>query len=193
LEVEAKMLELDVRRLLYRTEVKEQLKKHPQSRVINELELLNGQARVDVAIINSALHGYEIKSASDNLQRLNDQQLAYRKVFERMTLVADEKHVEKAVKKVPANWGLIAVGVKEGKPYADEIWPARKNPDVEKLALAQLLWRDEAMELLEYFELLAGYRRARRKMLWQTIAKSLTYDQIQAFVCYKLKARKNWR
>ncbi len=94
--------------MLYRTEIKKVLGEHPNSRVVDELELLRGVVRVDVAVISDTLHGYEIKSASDNLIRLPNQQEHYRKVFEKMTLVADEKHVEHAVKIVPDCWGLIS-------------------------------------------------------------------------------------
>ena len=35
---------------------------HPCSRIIEELGLRNGSVRIDVAVITSLLHGYEIKS-----------------------------------------------------------------------------------------------------------------------------------
>jgi copper homeostasis protein CutC len=117
------MKELDVRRLLYQTEIKKVLTANPKSRVVDELELLRGLVRVDVAVIGDIMHGYEIKSAADNLERLPVQQEHYGKVFEKMTLVADERHVDHAVKIVPKCWGLIAVGMRDGRPYADEIWP----------------------------------------------------------------------
>ncbi len=187
------MRELDVRNLLYRTEIKKRLSQNRSARVVNELQLAQGEARVDVALISDALYGYEIKSASDNLERLPNQQVVYNKVFERMILVADERHVKEAVKMVPKQWGLIVVGMRDGKPYADELWAARRNENLDKLSLAQLLWKEEVLELMEYFDLTSGYRRANRKMLWKVISRSLTTEQIKAFVCYKLRTRKNWR
>ena len=38
--------------------------------IINELGLLQGLCRVDVAVINGIIHGYEIKSEADTLERL---------------------------------------------------------------------------------------------------------------------------
>ncbi|MFA7335330.1 MAG: sce7726 family protein [Candidatus Obscuribacterales bacterium] len=187
------MKELDVRRLLYRTEIKKVLGENPNSRVVDELELLRGVVRVDVAVISDTLHGYEIKSASDNLIRLPNQQVHYRKVFEKMTLVADEKHVEHAVKIVPDCWGLITVGMKDGKPFANEIWPARRSYELDPLAMAQLLWREEALELMQYFDLNYGYASKPRKVLWQVLANNLTVEQLKAFVCFKLKTRKGWK
>jgi hypothetical protein len=96
------MKELDVRRLLYQTEIKRVLTANPKNRVVDELELVRGEVRIDVAVIGDIMHGYEIKSAKDNLLRLPNQQLHYGKVFEKMTLVADERHVDEAVKIVLA-------------------------------------------------------------------------------------------
>lgn len=187
------MREIDVRRLLYKTAIKQLVKTHPATRVVNEMVLLQGAVRVDVAAINDSLHGYEIKSPSDNLARLPMQQNGYGKVFDKMTLVAAESHVEHAVKLLPKCWGLITVGLRGGEPHANEIWPAISNYNQDSLALAQLLWRDEALELLEYFGLTSGMSRRPRKVLWRTLANNLTLQELKAFVCYKLRVRKNWR
>lgn len=183
----------DVRHLLYCTEIKERLKQNTKARVVDELQILRGQGRIDVAFIDDALHGYEIKSASDSLGRLPSQQAMYGKIFERITLVADERHVKDAVKMVPKHWGLIVVGMTDGKPYADTLWPAMRNQDLDKLALAQLLWRDEVLELMEYFDLISGFRSANRKTLWWHISSCLSLEEIKAFVCFKLRTRTDWR
>jgi len=154
---------------------------------------MRGQGRIDVALIDDALHGYEIKSASDTLVRLPSQQALYGKVFERITLVADEKHVLEAEKMVPKTWGLIVVGIKQQKPYAETLWPARRNLELDKLALAQLLWREEVVELMEYFDISSGFKTANRKKLWHHISTSLSLEQLKAFVCFKLRTRKDWR
>jgi hypothetical protein len=180
----------DVRHLLYCTEIKERLKQSAKARVVDEFQILRGQGRIDVALIDDALHGYEIKSASDTLGRLPSQQVNYDKVFER--IVADERHVKEAVTMVPKHWGLIVVGMKNGKPYADTLWPAMRNQDLDKLALAQLLWRDEVLELMEYFDLTSGFKTANRKTLWRHISNCLSLEEIKAFVCFKLRTRKDW-
>jgi hypothetical protein len=185
--------ESDVRHLLYCTEIKERLQQNAKARVVDEFQILSGQGRIDVALIDDALHGYEIKSASDSLGRLPSQQAMYGKIFERITLVADERHVKEAVTMVPKHWGLIVVGVKDAKPYAETIWPAMRNQDLDKLALAQLLWRDEVLELMEYFDLISGFRNANRKRLWRHVSNNLSLEEIKAFVCFKLRTRKDWR
>ena len=73
---------------------------------MDEFAILEGSGRIDVAVVNSKLHGYEIKSAVDTLERLPSQQESYSKVFDRITLVADERHIPEAVKILPPWWGL---------------------------------------------------------------------------------------
>ena len=38
--------------------------------IIDELGLAHAQSRIDLAVFNGHLHGYEIKSAGDTLERL---------------------------------------------------------------------------------------------------------------------------
>ena len=42
----------------------------PDTLVIDELGLAHAKSRIDVAVINGCIHGYEIKSAKDTLDRL---------------------------------------------------------------------------------------------------------------------------
>ncbi len=73
--------------------------------ILQELGLRHGAARVDVAVVNGLLHGYELKSDSDSLGRLA-RPLVYGSVLDRVTLVVGRRHVEEAVGMVPAWWGV---------------------------------------------------------------------------------------
>ncbi|HEY9684072.1 MAG TPA: sce7726 family protein [Oculatellaceae cyanobacterium] len=187
------MRELEVRQALHRTEVRRILDREPASLVVDELGLFEGKYRIDVAVINEKLHGYEIKSRMDNLDRLPTQQESFSRIFDRMTLVADEKHVAKAVTIVPPWWGLIAVSFKDGAPYLNEIWPSRQNLNVEPHALCQLLWREEALQLLRDIGLASGVRTKSRKLMWKLLAKVLEPDELKQAVHRILKARQGWR
>jgi hypothetical protein len=46
--------------------------------IVDELGLAHARSRVDIAVINGCLHGYEIKSAQDTLARLPAQIATYR-------------------------------------------------------------------------------------------------------------------
>ncbi len=71
------------------------------TKIIDELALGRGRARMDVAVVNGALCGYEIKSAHDTFARLADQQVMYDRTFDRVTIVVPESRVTSVAKLVP--------------------------------------------------------------------------------------------
>jgi len=187
------MRELDVRTALHKTEIARLLDLDASSLVVDELGIMEGKYRIDVAVIGSVLHGYEIKSASDNLDRLAAQQESYSKIFDRMTLVADEKHVAQALKIIPDWWGLISVSVRDGEVFLNEIWPSRQNINVDSLALCQLLWRQESLSILSDLGLAHGVRTKSRKLMWRMIASVLDHKQLRETVSHTLRKRTSWR
>lgn len=64
--------DIEIRSALHRKKLR-QLHERADTLVIDELGLAHAKARVDVAVINGCLHGYEIKSAQDTLDRLAGQ------------------------------------------------------------------------------------------------------------------------
>jgi hypothetical protein len=85
-----KLRDNDIREALLR-ELYSRYSNDSNTRIVNEMGVLHGQSRVDVGVINGILHGYEIKSESDNLLRLPSQINDYCKVFDRMTMVVQIK------------------------------------------------------------------------------------------------------
>ena len=51
--------------------------------VLDELGVFCGQARIDLALVNGSLHGYEIKSNRDSLRRLGGQMALYSRVLDK--------------------------------------------------------------------------------------------------------------
>jgi len=86
------MKDIDIRRELHKNYLSIVTKNDTNSLIINELGLFQGQHKIDVAVINGSLHGYEIKSEQDNLKRLPAQMDAYNKVFDYIHIIANEKH-----------------------------------------------------------------------------------------------------
>jgi hypothetical protein len=70
--------------------------------LIEELGICRGQVRVDLAVVNGELHGYEIKSDRDSLRRLAVQLDFYGKVCDRATLVVAQRHLHHALDVLPA-------------------------------------------------------------------------------------------
>lgn len=87
--------------------LKEQHKDDLDTAYIHELKMPRPAARVDLAVVNGELVGYEIKSDRDRLDRLDSQIPAYNNVFEKMNLVTTKKHLTNARSKIPNSWGII--------------------------------------------------------------------------------------
>ena len=85
--------------------LKKQFPDGSDSLVINEFGCAG--SRVDVAVINGRLHGYEIKSDCDTLLRLESQVPAFSAVFDRITIVVGSRHVDNLSGCVPPWWGVI--------------------------------------------------------------------------------------
>lgn len=186
------MRDIDIRRVLRKTTVKAAIEEDPTTCLIEELGIFQGKHRIDMALVNGLLHGYEIKSESDTLERLPAQKESYNQIFDKITLVADEHHVEEAMKIVPSWWGLTAAREKDGSTSLDEIWPARRNHNVDPYALCQLLWRDEALAVLKANKLASGMWHLPRKKLWRKLADNIEVSRLRAIVRAALCGRNGW-
>jgi hypothetical protein len=138
------------------------------SRIFQEFALPQQGARIDLALVNSQLSGFEIKTDRDSLARLPSQELAYGKVFDRLYLVAQSRHIDKGADLLPSWWGLIELT--SGKWVQHR--PAGRNPKVDLTAVVKLLWRDEAYALLEQIGESRGLRSAPKAALWGAISDS---------------------
>lgn len=171
-------------------------RKHRKSRntlLIEELALCQGDARVDLAVINGCIHGYEIKSERDTLSRLSGQREIYNKVLDRVTVVGSTCHVSKIEKMVPSWWGLCDAHMEKGKLKIQEVRPCSINMDVDPNSVVQLLWREEALFILKERNLHKGLASKSRKVLWERIVECLPTHEVRAVVREKIKSRQQWR
>lgn len=187
------MRDRDVREALHRKVLKDH---HGDANtlVLDELGLRHGTCRVDVAVVNGFLHGYEIKSDADTLGRLPGQIQVYGEVLDRATLVVGERHLLGAKDLVPEWWGIkvVTAGPRGGITFETE-QPFHDNPSINSLALAELLWRPEAVEVLRTRGCPAAVLRKPRKFLYGYLAESVAIDELRDLVRQQLKARSNWR
>jgi len=98
------------------------------SRVIEELGLLRGEIRIDVAVISSVLEGFEIKSGKDTLSRLPRQSAAYGRIFDRVTLVTVSRHASHAQRILPSWWGIWTIHLENDQLYFEDVRSAAANP-----------------------------------------------------------------
>lgn len=165
----------------------------PHARILEEVGVLHGDVRVDLAAFSPRrLHGYEVKSDVDSVRRLARQVDAYSKVLDRCTLVAGVEMASRAGPLVPGWWGLVVVHRREAGLELDEIRRPTPNAAVEPLALAQLLWRDEALRLLRKLGAGRGLSGAPRKKLYQKLSEVLPLSPLQHHVRRVLLERREW-
>jgi hypothetical protein len=161
--------------------------------IIDELGICQGEARVDLAVINGALHGYEIKSERDTLVRLSKQAEFYNRVFDTVTIIAGSCHLENVCNIIPDWWGIIEARFNDRKVDLISVKSPLKNDNVDPFSVAQLLWREEALELLKSKGLHKGYVSKSRMKIWERIAETISLSELQTYVVHRLKSREKWR
>ena len=161
--------------------------------IVEEFGVCQGDARADLAVINGSIHGYEIKSERDTLNRLAAQETNYSRVFDYVTLVTSSSHLGKIKSAIPSWWGIREAKYVKGELRLTSIRKERRNNDIDPAALVQLLWRDEAIELLRERKLHQGIVAKPRKEIWRRVVDSLTLDELRSAVREKIKMRKRWR
>lgn len=168
--------------------------KNPNSLVVDELGILHGKARIDIAVINGVIHGYEIKSEEDNLKRLISQIKSYNSVFDKLTLIVAEKHAKEALTKIPEWWGvtIASKGPRNGI-LLDHHKSATTNYNIDPLSLAKLLWKEEAIELLTSMGCKNKELTGNRTELYCRLIDRLSLNELQTIVRDTLKVRPNWR
>lgn len=162
-------------------------------KIIPEMTICDGMSRVDVAVANGNLCGYEIKSDADTLERLESQKEYYNKTFDKVFIVVGEKYQGIILDYVPDWWGVyIAYYDKNNNVCFKEKKRGRKNRNISAESLLELLWRDEIEKLLKehgFKSLSKKNRRVLRKIAMENIPLST----IRNYTRESLKNREKWR
>lgn len=187
-----KLRDVDLRRTLNEKFSRDH-RNDPETIVINELGLCQGISRIDIAVINGFIHGYEIKSEKDNLDRLESQIEIYNKVCDEVTIVTCDNHKDKISAIVPEWWGISVASNKRNKIKLAELRSSKQNPSVDSYSVAQLLWRDEALDILKKFDLDKGMLSKARKEIWLKLSTHIPIDELKKHIRDKIKVRANWR
>lgn len=163
-------------------------------RVIEELGLDHGAARIDVAVLNGVMHGYEIKSDADTLYRLPWQINAYNSVFSKMTIVVGAKHLEHVINLVPEWWEIVLVKqASNGEISFYQIRDGLTNKNQDNEAIARLLWKEEAIGVLRECNAARGVISKPRGAVYERLANTLDTATLQRRVRDILFARDGWR
>lgn len=166
----------------------------PECLVIDEFSISLGASRADIAVVNGVLHGYELKSEFDSLERLPLQIKHYSAVMDKVTLVVAEKHLDGALKLIPDWWGVKTVSVgPKGAILIKHKRGERLNRNFDSLMLAQLLWKDECIDVLERWGCSKGFKSKPRYELWNVVADTLSASDLRFEVRTALKKRVDWK
>ena len=163
-------------------------------KIIEELGVSHGTARVDIAVVNGVIHGYEIKSDMDTLQRLPEQMNIYNSVFTQMTLVVGKNHLYEAINIVPDWWGITIAKIdSNGSIIFNCIRKAGNNLNQDSVSMARLLWKDEALKLLEKEGEASGLRSKCRSNIYEKLSKIFDQKTLEDKVRETIFFREDWR
>jgi hypothetical protein len=168
--------------------------RNSETLVIDELGLAHGKGRVDIAVLNGWLHGYEIKSSRDTTRRLETQIELYAKCLEKVTVVSAESHIDDVMKMCPEYFGVVEVrkGERGGLNFKI-IRKEQLNPDVDPYFVAHLLWKEEALKIASDLNIHKASRRLSRQELYRLLSTALPERELYKRIKSSIMARDTWR
>lgn len=185
------LTDFDIRNSLINQIKKDNHKKN--YRILEELVICDGSSRIDIAVANGKLLGYEIKSDYDTLDRLDNQIKYYNKTFENITIIVGKKFEQVILEYVPTYWGVsVAYRNKFGNVTIKRIRASKVNKNLSKPHLLDLLWNHEIKLLLKQYNI-TGYSREKRAGLKNMAIENLSLNDIKKYTIKQLKTRTGWR
>lgn len=183
--------DFDIRAAL-RTELRKIHSHEPNTSIIDELSLCQGNARVDLAVVNGSLGGYEIKSDRDTLSRLPRQLAVFDVCFDTMTVVVGSRHVNACFGAAPEAWGIWEATPTLSGVEFEVRRRAKINTQIEPKSVVQLLWKEETFNSLVEIGMMPNPESKRRE-LWECLVASVSSQELFQIVRDCLRARGDWR
>lgn len=155
------------------------LARDPSCALIDELTLHSGDGRIDVTVVNSYLHAYEIKSDADSLSRLPRQIALYGSVMDFLSVVVTDKHLAPAHARVPAWWGIYVYR----EHTVRELRAPQLNGLVDFARLSTLLWRDQSLALLRGKDVSGSVLKKPKRVLHKKLQEVCSKEEVHSAVC----------
>lgn len=139
----------------------------PSARIIHELNVEHGSTRADVAVVtNDKLILFEIKSARDKLDRLDDQVTAFESVAHCVVVVGDAK------------WFVPPPPI-----VTPQGWTSHPNPEIIKIVAGRaVLWKHDAGSIIVERDFRSG-----RQWPWHKRMLFLLWRAELERVCFNLR------
>ena len=183
----------DIRRALLQ-KLTEAYSSDSQTRILQEFGLCEHSVRIDMAVVNGMMSGFEIKSDSDTLKRLPVQQDIYSKIFDNVIVVVGEVHLDKIKDIVPEWWGIWIAQAVKGKVVLSVVRESSYNPRVELKSIVKCLWKCEAIDIIKECGLYdKKLDRAKRAIIWDIAANGIPEIRLKELIRNSLKLRVDWR
>lgn len=186
------MRELDIRNAL-KKELKLIHADEPDTLIIDELGICQGESRVDLAVVNGSLNGFEIKSDQDTLGRLPRQLDYYNRCFDFMTIVIGRKHLSEARQIIPQWWGITEAVSDESETILKVRRKPKQNKSICSKSIVQFLWKEEVVLTLQKLGFGTGLRSKKREELWSILIESTSIQELSLHIREIIKERGDWR
>jgi hypothetical protein len=161
----------------------------PHTAIIDEFSICRSRARADIVVVNGHFAAFEIKSDVDRLGRLSAQAAYYDRVFDEITVAAAPRHVPALEARLPGWYGIVvATAAGEGVALTEHRQPGR-NPEPDLFARAQLLWREDMVELLLAAGATRALARAPRRTLLPQLLETLPAAELLDEIRRRVRGR----
>ena len=153
--------------------------------VIEELRVHNGNAVADVVALFQEAHCFEIKGATDKIERVVGQSIYYNASFRRITLVTTEAKRRRALEIAPLFWGIMIASADKGEITFRHVRHAKQNPQFSKQLALMTLWKSEMLRLISSQK----HHREPRNVLAQLISSTTKKAELSTRICEILLGR----
>ena len=158
--------------------------------VVEEFNLMHGITRIDVLVIDTYMHGFELKSDRDNLDRLPQQVHAYNSALDFISIVVTEGWASKAIELIPGWWGVqLALQSTDGEIQLHSLRSPIFNPKVNLRYTADLLAREEALFLLDEIGAVENFWGATKAKICNHLIELSEPDWLRFKINQQLKNR----
>ena len=172
------MQDRDIRKILI-----EYLKiKYNEYRIYQEKSI--GSSVCDVMLVTDKLIGFEIKSDSDNYERLQRQIDEYTKFFDENYIVVGESHSRHITEYVPEDWGILSIN----ESNVCVIRVASNNKKVSRRKQLSILWKIELKNILVKNNL-PLYAQKEKAFLTERIYETVPNKLLGIQIAEELRAR----
>ena len=104
-----------------------------------------------------------------------------------------KNHLKKIAELVPRWWGIREAVENCDKVSLKVVRKSSPNPNVDPNSIVKLLWKKEALNLLEELGLEKGMKSKPKRALWMKLAENTSSKHLGFYIRETLKSRKDWR